>query len=165
MNGEQTPVIHVPHNSLGGWLGRLAQIEQAELAARRRRKISTRVAAIVTTIGLATAGYLVAEHEKHLNHDSKEISALVRAQGYINAKAIKPIKGDEAYITLWMKGCEVGQADMAIDNVTATIKQVATGSELEFSRINRENKVDGQWIDSTQTWVRPEEFCALQASE
>lgn len=120
-------------------------------------------------IYLIVTSFLVAEHEQQIDHDSKEVAALVKEQGYIDAKAYKPTiernTTKEAYVTLVAPACEAGQSDIIIDNVTATFQVESTNAELEFSRKNGEQMVAGNWVDITQTWMKPEEFCTLDANE
>ena len=164
MNGEQLPVMHIPHNSLRGLLNNQERMHQEGLAAKRRRKLTLWASTVLTSSALIATSLFIALHEQQIDHDSKEIAALVKEQGYVDAKAIKPTD-NKAYITLWMRGCETGQPDIAVDNVTATLQETPTGTKLEFSRKSGEEKVAGHWVDITQIWKTREQFCAQEASK
>src|SRR5664280_1478616 len=91
MSGEHSHAIYAPpRDYLRERLDNLAQLQLKERAAERRRRCAVRMSAVIMAISIGATGFLVVKHEQRINHDTIEITALAKAQGYIDAKAYKP---------------------------------------------------------------------------
>lgn len=164
MSGVISREIYVPPGDrLAGWLDDRAQLQREEATARRRRRYAMGMSASVLALSFVLAGVFIARHEQQINHDTKEIAPLAKAQGYIDARTYKPTEGNKAFIVLTMRGCEPNNPEISINDVTATYKVKPTGTELEFSRTIGEQRVNNQWVNDTETWTTPGDFCKQEA--
>lgn len=159
MSSERAHDIYVPRHKLAELSGEQEGSKEVHRSYARRVVISS-----LAFIAFAAPGcYGIFRHQQEINRSTEEISVLVKELGYTGAEAYRPA-GNEAYITLHAPGCVPSDPELVVENVSVRLQNGPTGLEIaSFSHKSGEEKIDGEWRDTVDTWLKPIDLCALKS--